>query len=257
MKPASLKIMMPAMTAANRERALSRRLVRRSLYEYFQPCPTATLTPPSEESDPWLAFDWRTRRYTFRRLYASDTHSRSYLFETIAVPLTLLQRHSEALRVLSEYFTRLSYVMVVVNDLVDQQEQQRQQQEQQHERRKSWWGQFVQWSWWVDISHWAQGEYLGPDPATPGVGDWIHEEKAMFKTDVYNIIQQAYRRVPALDRVQLRVRPVRACHKEDGWIGMARGSRYSGMDMGIQVSPIEPLLLTAPDGPVIRSDLRK
>ncbi|RAH64511.1 2EXR domain-containing protein [Aspergillus aculeatinus CBS 121060] len=302
MKPASLKIMMPAMTAANREaRALSRRLVRRSLYEYFEPCPTATLTPPSEESDSWLAFDWRTRRYTFRRLYASDTvvylspaefeaillariksqHSRSYLFETVAVPLTLLQRHSDKLRVLSEYFTRLSYVMAVVNDLVDQQKQQRQQQEQQHERRQSWWGQFMQWSsgaaqgegqqrqqqpkrnntkkkgWWVEISHWAQGKYLVPDPATPGVGDWIHEEKTMFKTDVYNIIQRAYRRVLALDCAQLRVRPVRACHKEDGWIGMAPGSRYSGMDMALQVSPIEPLLLTAPDGPVIRWDLHK
>ncbi|RAK77271.1 uncharacterized protein BO72DRAFT_458839 [Aspergillus fijiensis CBS 313.89] len=300
MKPASLKIMMPAMTAANREaRALSRKLVRRSLYEYFEPCPTATLTPPSEESDPWLAFDWRTRRYTFRRLYASDTvvylspaefeaillarircqNSRSYLFETIAVPLTLLQRHSEALRVLSEYFTRLSYVMVVVNDLDDRQNQTEQQQEQQpdrqHERPQSWWGQFVQWSsgaaqeegqqrqqqpkrnntkktgWWVDNSHWAQGKYLGPDPATPGVGDWIHEEKAMLKTNVYSIIQRAYRRVPALDRAQLRVCPVRACHKEDGWIGMASGSRYSGMDMALQVSPIEPLLLTAPDGPII------
>ncbi|PYI24818.1 hypothetical protein BO99DRAFT_408255 [Aspergillus violaceofuscus CBS 115571] len=155
MKPASLKIVMPAMTAANREaRTLSQKLIKSSLHEYFQPCPTATLTPSSDESNSWLAFDWRTRRYTFRQLYASDTvvylssaefevillarsrweHSRSRCFETIAVPLALLQRHPEALRVLGEYFTRLSYVMVVVNDLDDRQGQQEQEQDRQHER---------------------------------------------------------------------------------------------------------------------------
>ncbi|PYH77443.1 hypothetical protein BO82DRAFT_406193 [Aspergillus uvarum CBS 121591] len=254
------------MTAANREaRTLSRKLIKRSLHEYFQPCPTATL-PPSDESDPWLAFDWRTRRY------ASDTvvylssaefevillarsrweHSRSRFFETIAVPLALLQRHPEALRVLGKYFTRPSYVMVVVNDLDGRQGQQEQGQERQHERLQSWWSQFPQQQhekkkgWWVDISYWAQGKYLGPDPPTAGVGDWIHEEKAMFTGQVYHTIQQAYRRVYTLDRSQLRIRPVRACHKEDGWIGMAPGSRYSGVDMALQVSPIEPLLLTAP-----------
>ncbi|PYI28890.1 hypothetical protein BP00DRAFT_417747 [Aspergillus indologenus CBS 114.80] len=301
MKPASLKIVMPAMTAANREaRTLSRKLIKRSLHEYFQPCPTATLTPPSDESDPWLAFDWRTRRYTFRQLYASDTvvylssaefevillarsrweHSRSRFFETIAVPLALLQRHPEALRVLGEYFTRLSYVMVVVNDLDDRQGQQEQEQDRQHERPherpQSWWSQLVLWNsgaaqektqqqqhqkkkkgWWVDISYWAQGKYLGPDPPTAGVGDWIHGKKAMFTAQVYDTIQEAYRRVYTLDRSQLRIRPVRACHKEDGWIGMAPGSRYSGMDMALQVSPIEPLMLAAPNGPVIRWDLRK
>ncbi|RAH80114.1 hypothetical protein BO86DRAFT_380665 [Aspergillus japonicus CBS 114.51] len=261
------------MTAANREaRTLSRKLIKRSLHEYFQPCPTATLTPPSDESDPWLAFDWRTRRYTFRQLYASDTvvylssaefevillarsrweHSRSRFFERIAVPLALFQRHPEALRVLGEYFTRLSYVMVVVNDLDDRQGQQEQElvePQQQHQKKKK--------GWWVDISYWAQGKYLGPDPPTAGVGDWIHGEKAMFTAQVYDTIQEAYRRVYTLDRSQLRIRPVRACHKEAGWIGMAAGSRYSGVDMALQVSPIEPLMLTAPHDPVIRWDLRK
>ncbi|RAL14358.1 2EXR domain-containing protein [Aspergillus homomorphus CBS 101889] len=140
------------------------------------------------------------KSYNTVRSLMEEAHrtSRSWQYHRLAVPLDVLRSDINALRVLYQCFEFLGHVYVVVNPMPAK------------VRLKDWWA--------FDPEYWLEGKHisiLGNKahgstnwPRFPGLVLW-NDFPPMFDQEVYDLIDEANRRIIASERV-FRIVPIRA-----------------------------------------------